>query len=91
MYMYWKELNLWMRLPHHSNIVPFDRVVLDELEGLFIAFTSVFIPGKSLKDNRSRVFKLPWLRQLTQVVDDLNLRYGIAHQDIAPRNILVDE
>ncbi|KAJ8129783.1 hypothetical protein O1611_g3847 [Lasiodiplodia mahajangana] len=58
-YASWKEMNLWMRLPRHSNIVPFDRIVLDELEG--------------------------------RVVDLLNLRYGIVHQDIAPRNLLVDE
>lgn len=39
----------------------------------------------------SRDFRLEWLRQLIKVVDDLNLRYGIAHQDIAPRNLLVNE
>lgn len=36
------------------------------------------------------MFKLEWLRQLTCVVDDLNLEYGIAHQDIAARNLLVN-
>ncbi|KAI4870626.1 hypothetical protein F4820DRAFT_442913 [Hypoxylon rubiginosum] len=89
--MSWKEMNLWMRLPRHSNIVPFDRVVVDELEGRVIGFTNDYVPGGSLEENKSRVFKLRWLRQLIQVVDDLNLRYGIAHQDIAPRNLLVDE
>lgn len=42
------------------------------------------------KNESSRTFKLEWLRQLTRVVDDLNLRYGIAHQDIAARNLLVN-
>lgn len=37
------------------------------------------------------MFQLEWLRQLIRLVDDLNLEYGIAHQDIAPRNLLVDE
>ncbi|KAH7167919.1 hypothetical protein DER46DRAFT_625606 [Fusarium sp. MPI-SDFR-AT-0072] len=73
--MSWKEMNLWMRLPRHPNIVPFDQVVVDELEG----------------ENKSRVFKLKWLQQLIKVVDDLNLEYGIAHQEIAPRNLLIDE
>ncbi|UNI23988.1 hypothetical protein JDV02_009771 [Purpureocillium takamizusanense] len=89
--MSWKEMNLWMRLPRHPNIVPFDRIVVDELEGRVVGFTNVYVPGGNLEENKSRVFRLEWLQQLTKVVDDLNLRYGIAHQDIAPRNLLVDE
>ncbi|KAI0842938.1 kinase-like domain-containing protein [Hypoxylon sp. FL0890] len=87
----WKEMNLWMRLPRHPNIVPFDRVVIDELEGRVVGFTNNYVSGGSLEENKSRVFKLKWLQQLIQTVDDLNLRYGIAHQDVAPRNLLVDE
>ncbi|KAI1860487.1 hypothetical protein JX265_009886 [Neoarthrinium moseri] len=87
----WKEMNLWMRLPRHPNIVPFDRVVVDELEGRVVGFTNIYVPGGSLQENQSRVFRLEWLQQLIRVVDELNLRYGIAHQDIAPRNLVVDE
>ncbi|OAQ58733.1 protein kinase-like protein [Pochonia chlamydosporia 170] len=86
-----KEMNLWMRLPRHPNIVPFDRIVVDELEGRVVGFTSTYVPGGSLEENKSRVFRLEWLKQLIKVVDDLNLRYSISHQDIAPRNIVVDE
>lgn len=89
--MSWKEMNLWMRLPRHPNIVPFDRIVVDELEGRVVGFTNSYVPGGSLEENKSRVFRLEWLQQLIKVVDDLNLRYGIAHQDIAPRNLLVNE
>ncbi|KAK3386640.1 hypothetical protein B0H63DRAFT_493371 [Podospora didyma] len=66
-YMSWKEMNLCMHLPRHPNIVPLDRIVMDELEGRVVGFTNDY---------------------LIKVVDDLNLGYGIAHQDIAPRNPL---
>ncbi|CAJ2510986.1 Uu.00g066110.m01.CDS01 [Anthostomella pinea] len=69
----WHEMNLWMRLPPHLNIVPFDRLVLDELAGRVVGFTTLYIPGGTFDENKSRVFKLEWLRQLTSVVDDLNL------------------
>lgn len=86
----WHEMNLWMRLPPHPNLVPFDRLVLDELHGRVVGFTSVYIAGGTLSENKSRTFKLEWLRQLTCVIDDLNLKHGIAHQDVAARNLLVD-
>lgn len=89
----WDELNIWMRLPSHPFIVPFDRLVVDELEGreVVVGFTSVYISGGTVEENTSRIFKLKWLKQLFCAVDDLNLKYGIHHQDIAPRNLLVDE
>ncbi|KXX77216.1 Serine/threonine-protein kinase Nek4 [Madurella mycetomatis] len=86
----WHEMNLWMRLPQHPNIVPFDRLVLDELHGRVVGFTSLYIPGGTISENKSRTFKLEWLRQLVCVIDDLNLKYGIAHQDVAARNLLVN-
>lgn len=82
-------MNLWMRLPRHPNIVPFDRIVYDEDQGRAVGFTTKYIPGGAVED-RTGVFKLEWLKQLPRVTDDLNLRYGIAHQDIAPRNLLID-
>ncbi|GFP60166.1 hypothetical protein TASIC1_0016005400 [Trichoderma asperellum] len=90
LYKSWHEMNLWMRLPTHANIVPFDRLVLDELHGHVVGFTSLYIPGGTLSQNQLRVFELEWLRQLTSVVDDLNLKHGIAHQDISARNLLID-
>lgn len=86
----WHEMNLWMRLPPHPNLVPFDRLVLDELHGHVVGFTSLYIPGGTIEQNHSRTFKLDWLRQLTRVIDDLNLKHGIVHQDVAARNLLVN-
>lgn len=31
-----------------------------------------------------------WLRQLTCVIDDLNLKYGISHRDVGAQNLLVN-
>ncbi|ROV91203.1 hypothetical protein VMCG_09352 [Cytospora schulzeri] len=93
----WHELNCWMRLSGHPNIVPMDCLVTDYAEvpnhgivEVVVGFTSVFVPGMTLQDNPSRVFKLKYLEQLIEVVDDINLKFGIVHQDIAPRNLLIN-
>ncbi|KHO10767.1 hypothetical protein MAA_11613 [Metarhizium robertsii ARSEF 23] len=93
MFRTWYELNSWSRLPRdHPHIVPFDSVVLNATGGI-VGFTTLFIPGGTLKDNNAttRPFRLQWFYQLLSVVDDLNYQYGIMHQDIAPRNIVIDE
>ncbi|KAJ2979665.1 hypothetical protein NQ176_g3110 [Zarea fungicola] len=94
MFRKWHELQCWSRLPRdHPHIVPFDAVVLDDIRGGVVGFTSLNIPGGTLEENDAtiRPFRLTWLQQLLSVVDDLNYRYGIMHQDIATRNLLIDE
>ena len=87
--MAWDELNILNSLPPHPNIVPFDRIVLEDVESRVIGFTTKFISGGTL-DNTNIPFRFEWLQQLTQLVDFLNLELGIMHQDIAPRNLLID-
>ena len=94
MFRTWFELNSWSRLPRdHPHIVPFDSVVLDAHTGAIVGFTTRYIPGGNLRETNAtmRPFRLRWLRQLLSVVDDPNYRYGMMHQDIAPRNLVVDE
>ena len=62
--MVWNELNLWMRLPDHPHIVPFDKLVVDEIARRVVGFTSAYIGGRTLEENKTRVFKLKWLKQL---------------------------
>ncbi|KAJ8125736.1 hypothetical protein O1611_g7902 [Lasiodiplodia mahajangana] len=73
--MAWDELHLCKSLPQHPNIVPFDRVVLDDIESRVIGFTTKYIPGGTF-DNPDRPFKFEYLQQLTEVVDFLNLDLG---------------
>ncbi|OQE42444.1 hypothetical protein PENCOP_c004G03438 [Penicillium coprophilum] len=85
--MTWDELNILKYLPPHPNLVPFDGVVSDESR--VIGFATKYIPSEILEDLKAP-FRFEWLRQLTQVVDFLNLEYGIMHQDLAPRNLLIE-
>ncbi|KAJ5529410.1 hypothetical protein N7527_002803 [Penicillium freii] len=84
----WDELNILKSLLPHPNIVLFDRAVLEE-ESRVIGFTTKYILGGTLA-NPNVPFPFEWLQQLTQLVDFLNLDYGIMYQDIAPRNLLID-
>jgi len=86
----WKEIHLTKGIPKHPHIVPFDHVVVEDDESRIIGFTTHYIPGGTFDANRNRVFQLLWLQQLTAVVDYLNLELGIIHQDIAPRNLVID-
>ncbi|KAJ5143656.1 uncharacterized protein N7515_002443 [Penicillium bovifimosum] len=88
--MSWKETNLLSKLPPHPNLILFDRIVLEDVESRVIGFTTKYIPGGMLADDPKRPFRFEWLQQLTQLVDFLNLELGIMHQDIAPRNLLID-
>jgi serine/threonine protein kinase len=88
--MAWDEMNAYKSLPPHPNLLPFDRVVLEDAESRVIGFTTKFIAGGTLVDNLEVPLRFEWLQQLTQVVDFLNLELGIMHQDIAPRNLFID-
>jgi hypothetical protein len=67
--VFWHELNCVIRLPKHPNIVPFDCLVFDIVDGKdkVVGFTTPFIPGGTVLDNISRVFKLKYLKQLIEV------------------------
>ncbi|KAF2461402.1 hypothetical protein BDY21DRAFT_368638 [Lineolata rhizophorae] len=84
----WNELHL-VKSFRHPNLVPFDRVVVDDVESRVLGFTTTYIPGGTLGQKRDRVFRFEWLQQLTAVVDYLNLELGVVHQDVAPRNLLI--
>ncbi|TKX24844.1 protein kinase domain-containing protein 16 [Elsinoe australis] len=88
--MIWQELHLWKGLPKHPLIAEFDRVVIDEVESRVVGFTAAYVSGGTIQHNPPRLFKFKWLEQLIEVVDDLNLKYGILHRDIHPRNIMIE-
>ncbi|KAI2086306.1 hypothetical protein LOZ36_003445 [Ophidiomyces ophidiicola] len=94
----WRELHTLKALRDHESFVTFRRVVLDDVSKKILGFTLQYIPGGTLEDYREnhregpcdRPFYFSWLKQLTDAIDDLNLGFGVMHQDIAPRNILFE-
>ncbi|KAI9670485.1 MAG: hypothetical protein M1817_004352 [Caeruleum heppii] len=86
----WDELHILKAVSGHPSIVPFGHIILDEVDSTVLGFTTAYIPGGTLEENRSRPFQLAWLQQLTALVDDLNLRFGLQHQDITARNLAID-
>lgn len=87
----WYSIQILAALSGHGHVVPMRHLVVHEHSGGVVGFTMPFIPGGSLDATRtSRTFKLKWAKQLFQVLDDLNLEYGIDHRDVRPRNIMVD-
>ncbi|KAH8753861.1 hypothetical protein F5883DRAFT_574341 [Diaporthe sp. PMI_573] len=89
----WDEGNCLLRMPKHSNIISFQSLIIDHIEGQdkVVGFTTPFIPGGTIDNNVSRPFKLKHLRQLTSTIDHLNLELDISHGDITPYNLLIDE
>ena len=66
---WWHEANCVMRMPPHPNIVPFDALVVDSIDAVdrVVGFTTRYVPGYTLKENDTRVFKLKYLQQLINV------------------------
>ncbi|KAM5442262.1 hypothetical protein MferCBS31731_002636 [Microsporum ferrugineum] len=88
----WDERYILNALKGHDSFVQFHRVVVDDVSGKVLGFTSQFISGGTLEHYKdyNQPFHFRWMEQFTTAVDDLSLTFGIMHQDIAPRNILYE-
>ncbi|KAK3363725.1 hypothetical protein B0T25DRAFT_627802 [Lasiosphaeria hispida] len=84
------EHKLLLHLPPHPNLLRYTRTVLDENSGRVVGLCTEYFPGRDLT-TAPIIFKLSWLEQLMRLVDELNLTAGIAHSDIRPANLMVDE
>jgi len=76
----WHEANCIIRMPRHPNIVPFDALVVDRVEGIdrVVGFTTRYVPGGTLCEDMSRVFKLKYLEQLIGVSFNSSLYFSKA-------------
>ncbi|KAK4235225.1 hypothetical protein C8A03DRAFT_36928 [Achaetomium macrosporum] len=90
---HWSEIQIMAQFPpNRPHLLHLDRLVVEEISGLgVVGFTAPFIPSPSLdRLDPPRPLKLRWLRELMAVVDELNLEFGILHQDIAARNLFIN-
>ena len=85
----WDEAHILKGLRGHPSIIELEQFVLDDIEHRLVGFTTSYITGGTLEQYNGQ-FLFRWLPDLTTAIDDLNLRFGIQHQDVAPRNILVE-
>ncbi|KAF2227453.1 kinase-like domain-containing protein [Elsinoe ampelina] len=85
----WQEIDIWRSIPPHPNIVTINSLIVDEVEHRLVGFSTPFVPGGTLEKGE-RTFKLKWLKDLLQAIDQLNLQHGVMHRDIHPRNMVVD-
>ncbi|KAJ5505537.1 hypothetical protein N7453_004494 [Penicillium expansum] len=61
--MAWDEVNILKNLPPYLNTVPFDCVILEDVESQMIGFTTKYIPGGILANptNLKVPFRFEWL------------------------------
>jgi hypothetical protein len=89
----WTEIQIMAQFPpNHPHLLQLDSLVVEEISGLgVVGFTMPFIPSPTLdKLPPPRPLKLRWLRELMALVDELNLEFGLVHQDIAARNLIIN-
>jgi hypothetical protein len=84
----WLEANCVMRMPRHPNLVPFDSLVVDTIGGVdkVVGFTTPYIPGETLSQNKDRVFKLKYLEQLISVGVSPSPAPHFLHTNSRPRS-----
>lgn len=87
----WDELHILRALRGRHSFVQFHRAVIDDIQPRLLGFTVLYIPGPNMASPTITKFPYQWLRSLTEAIDYLNLDLGVAHQDVAPRNVIIDE
>ncbi|KAI1269853.1 hypothetical protein F5Y18DRAFT_371799 [Xylariaceae sp. FL1019] len=86
----WQEMHTIKSIPPHPHIVPIHSIIVDdEEEKRILGFSMKQIKGYDLGLNKS-TFKMKWLKQLTDTLDYMHLELGICHNDIFPKNIMID-
>ena len=75
-------------LKGHPGIVPFEHFIVDGDKRCLIGFTAKFVLRGTLEDIYHLFpFHLSWVVHRMQIVDDINLKYGVMHRDMAARNL----